>query len=127
MNENPKHRAIAKIIVFSLIAIFVVFMCTRENEVPPTPRYSIFNQDLSDEQNTFRVETPSIYNESKLNLVAREIKVQWSLQGSEQAYFFYVPVNHESPYASVAYLPKCETCGKNVDVDGEKYEVSYLR
>lgn len=126
MNENPKHRRIAQIIVFSAFFLFIMFVCTRENEVPETPKHIIIERDLNSEQNMFKVETPILYNKTQLNLVSRHLKYDWSLQGSKQIYFFYLPVNHESPYAAVDYLPNCETCGKDVDVDGEKYEVRYI-
>jgi hypothetical protein len=114
--SNQKHRAIAKVIVFGFAAIFGLYLCTRKDEVPDTPKYEITSQDITEHEAYFEISTPKVYPNSKQMLIAREIKYEWAQQGKKMVCSFNYRGHR---YSNAMYLPRCGDCEKVPDADGD--------
>lgn len=115
-------KFIFKLLLFSFVSVTLI-KCS--DSTPQTIPYTIFEKDSTSRQMTFRIQIEDRTIKDSLIEICRQLKAEREWQ-EKLVCFFYINPSSIAAWASVAYLPHCDNCETDKDIDGKSVQYSLI-
>src|SRR5690554_4796327 len=113
-----------KKIILAFGVISVLLSCGSNSEKEQELEYSIIKYDLTEKQNTLRVQVPESYKKDQMIDISAELREGYE-DRKTVTYFYTNSTGKGVANATSAYLPKCDDCGTDKDKNGTPIQFKF--
>lgn len=110
------------IVAFGIVSLLLGCGSNTENE--QKLEYTIIKYDISEKQNTLRVQVPENYRKDQMIDISAELREGYE-DRKTVTYFYTNNTGKGTANATSVYLPKCDDCGTDKDKNGTPIQFNY--
>lgn len=115
-----------KKIIVALGVVSLLLGCGSNSEKEQKLEYTIIKYDISEKQNTLRVQVPENYRKDQMIDISSELREGYE-DRKTVTYFYTNNTGKGIANATSAYLPNCDDCGTDKDKNGTSIQFNYNR